>query len=67
MDDDIFPYYCLQFRGKSFLEIRSTFGEDALSKIKTVLSDGIAKNFRQYCVNYADRQRSRVIVRNKST
>ena len=65
MDDDFFPFYCLPYRGKSFHEICTTYGgADALTKIKTVLSNGIAKNYRKFCVDYAKRQRSRALLTN---
>ena len=60
MDDYLlFPYYCLEYRGKSFSEVRDIHGSDAVNKIKTVLSNGIAERFRKYCVDYAERQRKR--------
>ena len=62
MDDDFFPYYCLEYRGLSFSEVHSKWGANAVNKIHTVLSNGIAKNFRKYCVDYANRQRSRAIL-----
>ena len=63
MDDDFFPFYCLEYRGKSFHEVCTTHGgTDALTKIKTVLSNGIAKNYRKFCVDYAKRQQSRAIL-----
>ena len=66
MDDDFFPYYCLEYKGLSFSEVHSKWGANAVNKIHTVLSNGIAKNYRKFCVDYANRQRSRVLLVTKT-
>ena len=60
--DDIFPYYILEYRGETFEEVHTKHGETAVDKIKTVISHGIPKNFRKYCVDYVKRQRSRAFL-----
>ena len=54
MDDVLFPYYCMEYKGLTFSEVHSKWGADAVNKIKTVLSNGIARNFRIYAQSRAN-------------
>ena len=63
MDDEsfVFPHYVMQYKGLTCTEVHSKWGDNAVDKITTVISDGLPERFRKYCVDYANRQRKRAL------
>ena len=48
---EIFPHYILEYAGLSFDYVFRTYGPDAITRIRTVISNGLPAKYRDFCAN----------------
>ena len=46
---DFFPHYILEYAGMSFAAVFRAHGPDAITRIKTVISNGLPAKYRDFC------------------